>query len=319
LSMSHLFGPVPSRRLGRSLGVDLIPPKTCTYNCLYCEVGPTTHLTRLRQAYRVAEIIRELENYLASPPVRLDYITLAGSGEPTLNLGLKDIISAIKALTGTPVAVLTNGSLFYLPEVRADLAGADVILPSLDAAREETFRLINRPHPGLTLDLVVSGLLALRGEFGGQIWLEVMLLRGLNDGDEELTALRRLIRSISPDKVQLNTAVRPVADEAAQPLTRDEMEAIAGFFGEGAEVVAGAHRAAPERREAADGDFLQMLARRPMTARDLAQALGLPLAQVEERLGQLTNAGLISRDVHQEQGFYRSFKTPEPQGPETHT
>ena len=294
--MSHLFGPVPSRRLGLSLGVDLIPPKTCTYDCLYCEVDPTTHLTRRREAYHVEDIIRELQDYLASPPTALDYVTLAGSGEPTLNLGLKDIIMAVKSLTATPVAVLTNGSLLYLPEVRSDVAKADVILPSLDAGREETLRRINRPRPGLTLELLVSGLKALRQEFAGQIWLEVMLLRGLNDGEEDLTALRGLLGAM--------------AEENAQPLSREEMEEIAAFFGKGVEVIAGARRTPPEQLAAADQDFLRMLARRPMTARDLAQALGLSLAQVRERLRRLIKAGAISRDVHRDQDFYRSLLTP---------
>ena len=201
--MSHLFGPVPSRRLGLSLGVDLVPPKTCTFDCLYCEVGRTTHLTLTRRPHRVAEIIRELEDYLASPPGALDYITMAGSGEPTLNAGIGEIIAAVKSLTATPVALLTNGSLFYLPEVRAQVAAADVILPSLDAGREETFRQINRPHAGLTLDLVITGLKALRQEFAGQVWLEVVLLQGMNDNPEELAALKSLIGELSPDRVQL--------------------------------------------------------------------------------------------------------------------
>jgi wyosine [tRNA(Phe)-imidazoG37] synthetase (radical SAM superfamily) len=310
--MSHLFGPVPSRRLGLSLGVDLIPPKTCTFDCLYCEVGRTTHLTCERQPYRVAEILGELEEYLASPPVKLDYVTMAGSGEPTLNLGIREIITAVKSLTEKPVAVLTNGSLFSLPEVRADVAGADVILPSLDAGREETFQRINRPHPGLTLELVVSGLKALRREFAGQIWLEVTVLKGLNDQEEELTALKDLLRELAPDKVQLNTAVRPVPDKTAQPLTQEEMEAVAGFLGEGAEVVAAVHRIAPERLAFKDRDLLEILARRPMTARDLAQALGQSLAQVRERLGRLAKAGLVSRDMHRDQDFYRSLMTSPP-------
>jgi len=258
----------------------------------------------------VEDIIRELQDYLANPPEALDYITLAGSGEPTLNLGLREIIATVKNLTATPVTVLTNGSLCHLPQVRADLAAADVILPSLDAGREETLRRINRPHPGLTLDLLVSGLKALRREFAGQIWLEVMLLKGLNDGEEELTALKGLLEDIAPDKVQLNTAVRPVADATAQPLSREEMEEIAAFFGKGVEVIAAARRASPERVTAADLDFLRMLARRPMTARDLAQALGISLAHVRERLRRLVKAGMISRDVHRDQDFYRSLLTP---------
>ena len=310
--MSHLFGPVPSRRLGLSLGVDLVPPKTCTFDCLYCEVGRTTHLTRRRRPHRVQEIIRELEDYLASPPAALNYVTMAGSGEPTLNLGIREIIAAVKSLTNTPVAVLTNGSLFYLPEVRADVAGADVILPSLDAGREETFRHINRPHPGLSLDLVVSGLKALRREYAGQIWLEIMVLKHLNDQEEELTALKTLLRELAPDKVQLNTAVRPVADSAAQPLTQKEMEAVARFLGEGTEVVAASRQISPERLAIKDRDVLDMLARRPMTAGDLAQALGMSLAQVRERLGRLLKSGLVSRDVHREQDFYRSLMTSSP-------
>jgi wyosine [tRNA(Phe)-imidazoG37] synthetase (radical SAM superfamily) len=310
--MSHLFGPVPSRRLGLSLGVDLIPHKTCTFDCLYCEVGRTTDLTQTRRPYRVAEIIRELADYLVNPPRPLDYITMAGSGEPTLNLGLREIINAVKNLTKTPVALLTNGSLFYLPEVRDEVAGVDVILPSLDAGREETFQRLNRPHPGLSLDLVVSGLKALRREFAGQIWLEILLLKGLNDQQEELTALKGLLREISPDKVQLNTAVRPVADKSARALTQEEMEAAADFLGAGAEVVATAHRMSPERLAVKDRDLIEMLARRPMTAGDLAQALGFPLAQVRERLGRLAKSGLVRRDVHQDQDFYRSLVTSSP-------
>jgi len=310
--MSHLFGPVPSRRLGLSLGVDLVPPKTCTFDCLYCEVGRTTHLTRRRQPYRVQEIIRELEDYLANPPSALDYVTMAGSGEPTLNLGLGEIIAAVKRLTDTPVTVLTNGSLFYLPEVRAEVADADVILPSLDAGREETFRRINRPHPGLSLDLVVSGLKALRREYAGQIWLEIMVLKDLNDREEELSALRGLLRELAPDRVQLNTAVRPVADRAARSLTQEEMEAVARFLGAGIEVAAASRQVSPERLGLKDRDLLEMLARRPMTAGDLAQALGLSLAQVRERLGRLLKSGLVSRDVHREQDFYRSLVTSSP-------
>jgi len=307
--MSHLFGPVPSRRLGWSLGVDLVPPKTCSYDCLYCEVGRTTHLTCRRLPYRVAEIIRELEEYLPNPPVPLDYITLAGSGEPTLNSGLGQIIAAVKKLTSTPVAVLTNGSLCYLPEVRAEMAGAAVILPSLDAGREETFRRINRPHPALTLELVVSGLKALRREYSGQIWLEIMVLKGLNDTEEELTFLKDRLRDLAPDRVQLNTAVRPVADPAARALSREEMEAAAAFLGGGAEVVAAARGVSPERLTVEDRDLLEMLARRPMTARDLAQALGESLAQVRRRLGRLAKSGLVHRDVHQNQDFYRRLIT----------
>jgi wyosine [tRNA(Phe)-imidazoG37] synthetase (radical SAM superfamily) len=307
--MSHLFGPVPSRRLGRSLGVDLIPRKTCSFNCIYCEVGPTTHLTVKRRAHAVPEIIGELEEYCRRSPGDLDYVTLAGSGEPTLNLGLGEIIAAIKALTAVPVAVLTNGSLLYLPEVRRELARADVILPSLDAGREETFRRLNRPHPRLTLELVVRGIKALRREFQGEVWLEVMLLQGINDSEEELEALKGLIADIAPHRIQLNTLVRPGADPEARPVEPEELERIARWFGPTCEVIAGGSRKAAAAGGVVDRELLEMLARRPMTAGDLARALGVEGSQVETRLVNLAEQGLVEMNLHQDRKFYRALPT----------
>jgi len=292
--------------LGRSLGVDLIPRKTCPYDCLYCEVGPTTQQTLERLEHQTEGIIQELQQYLSRPEAELDFITLAGSGEPTLNLGLARIIAAVKELTATPVAVLTNGALLHLAEVRRELAGADVILPSLDAAREETWRAINRPLPELSLAQMIEGLEALRREYRAPIWLEIMILKGLNDTEKELEALRRVIRRVAPDKVQLNTAVRPVVDDLAQPLNLEEMESIAGFLGAGAEVIASSARPACAETAVSDARFLEMLSRRPMTAADVAQVLGLPLDLVQQRLKRLCESGLIDHSLYQEQGFYRS-------------
>ena len=303
--MAHLFGPIPSRRLGRSLGVDLVPRKTCPYDCIYCEVGPTSHQTLKRREYHTDAIIRELADYLAGPARALDFITLAGSGEPTLNLGLGRIIEAIREMTDTPVAVLTNGALLGLPEVRRELAPVQVVLPSLDAAREETFQAINRPLQGFFLAKLEEGLEAFRREYGGQIWLEVMLLKGLNDLEPELTALRRAIRKVAPDKVQLNTAVRPVVEDSALPLSPEEMAAAAAFLGEGVEVIASFSQAPVTPEPRGDAAFLEMLSRRPMTAPDLARALGLPLRQVRQRLRHLCESGLISYNLYQDQGFYR--------------
>jgi wyosine [tRNA(Phe)-imidazoG37] synthetase (radical SAM superfamily) len=303
--MKYLFGPVPSRRLGLSLGVDLVPAKTCTFDCLYCEVGPTTSLTCRRLAYQVPEIQAELAAYLQEGGSRPDVITLAGSGEPTLNAGLGEIIGKIKELTQIPVAVLTNGALCCRGEVRRELAGADLILPSLDAAREETFQRINRPAPGLTLQMIVEGLKDLRREYAGQIWLEVMVLRGLNDQEEELAPLRQVIRGLAPDKIQLNTAVRPVVDDLAQPLNEVEMAQVAAYLGNGAEVIAACRRHAGESA-VTDDVLLAALARRPMTARDLAQALGMRLVAVQKYLDRLEEAGLVHLDQYHKEGFYRS-------------
>ncbi len=303
--MTYLFGPVPSRRLGRSLGVDLIPRKTCPYDCIYCEVGPTTRKTLRRRDYHTEAIIRELTEYLRGPKAALDYLTLAGSGEPTLNLGLARIIQATKGLTETPVAVLTNGALLHLPEVRRDLAAADVILPSLDAATEKTWRRINRPLPEQSLAQLLEGLVALRREYQGQIWLEIMILKGLNDTEKELSALKRTIKPLALDKVQLNTAVRPGVKASARPLDPEEMQAVADFFGEGAEVIASSPRPANAETAVSDARFIEMLARRPMTAADVAEVLGLPLDLVQKRLKHLCKTGAISYSRYQDQGFYR--------------
>jgi len=303
--MAYLFGPVPSRRLGRSLGVDLIPPKTCPYDCIYCEVGVTTCQTRERFSYQTEAIIEEVTDYLKDPGPGPDVITLAGSGEPTLNLGLGRIIREIKAISQIPVAVLTNGALLYQPEVRRELAAADVVLPSLDAARAETYLAINRPLPELSLESLLEGLISFRREYRGRIWLEVMLLKGINDTEAELALLRRAIQEIAPDKVQLNTAVRPVVAAAARPLDQAEMAAAAAFLGGRVEVIASFSREDMVAFPCQDEDLVEMLSRRPMTAPDLSKALGLPLVQVVARLKRLQDSGRISHNRYHDEEFYR--------------
>jgi wyosine [tRNA(Phe)-imidazoG37] synthetase (radical SAM superfamily) len=305
--MTHLFGPVPSRRLGRSLGVDLIPRKTCPFDCIYCEVGPTTRKTIKRQHYQAEEIMAELAAYLRQGPPELDYITLAGSGEPTLNLGLGKIICHIKALTSTPVAVLTNGALLYLPEVRHELQAADLVLPSLDAAREESFRAVNRPRQDYPLSRLLEGLEAFRREYAGPIWLETLLLQGLNDSAADLEALRRTLRLLAPDKVQLNTAVRPGVEDYARPLSQAEMTASAQYLEDGVEIeMIASGGGAPQPASVCDDAVLvEMLARRPMTAEDLARVLNLPLALVRQRLQHLCETGQVAGQPYCDQEFYR--------------
>lgn len=303
--MKYIFGPVPSRRLGLSLGVDLVPLKTCTFDCIYCELGRTTNKTLQRQDYHPkADIIAELQTYFAQTETLPDYVTLAGSGEPTLNTGLGEIIRAIKRITQVPVAVLTNGSLLFLPQVREELLAADVVLPSLDAASGGIFRAINRPADGLQLDRIIAGQEAFRQAFPGQIWLEILLLRGINDDPAELEKLRLVIARLRPERVQLNTAVRPVVEDYAIPLTRTQLAAAATFLGEGVEVIADFDAATHPTLCLSDEDFLETLARRPMTAQNLAEVLGLPLPEVLKRLYRLQDQGLVTYSIHQKQGFY---------------
>ena len=207
---TYLFGPVFSRRLGRSLGVDLLPYKTCSLDCIYCECGPTTDLTAER-SNRVSteDVIAELDSYLVTKPP-LDFVTFAGSGEPTLHAGLGRIIAHLKQTHPQyKVAVLTNGTLFSSEESRRDVLGADLLVPSLDGATPESFQAINRPAPGITVEKVIDGLAALRRDYQGTYVLEVFIVPGINDTDAEVLALRKAAERIQPDAIQLNRLDRP--------------------------------------------------------------------------------------------------------------
>jgi len=203
--MSQIFGPVPSRRLGFSLGVDLVPFKTCTLDCVYCQLGSTTRKTVLRRPYVPAErIIAELKAALGHGQ-EIDYITLSGSGEPTLNSQIGWIIDETRKITDTPVAILTNGTLLSIKSVRKELSRADLVIPSLDATSQEVFEKVNRPYLSLRIESVIGGLKAFREEFKGQIWLEVMLVKGINDGADAIESLGKVTAQLGCEKIQLNS------------------------------------------------------------------------------------------------------------------
>jgi len=212
----YTYGPVPSRRLGRSLGVSPIPPKTCSYSCVYCQLGKTKHLQVERKSFYAKEdILTEIiKRAMVS---QSDYITFVGDGEPTLCKDLGWLIHQTKAELRLPVAVITNGSLLFLKDVRRDLKEADVVLPTFDAGSEKTFRHINRPHSDIGFNTMVGGLIDFRAEFSGQIWLEVMLVNGLNDSEEELWKIRKTVDLIKPDRVYVVTPIRPPAETWVEP------------------------------------------------------------------------------------------------------
>ncbi len=216
--MTTIFGPVPSRRLGRSLGIDVIPPKTCSYDCIYCESGPTTHLTIKRQAFFDPDrVIEDLLAYFRDFPESADVLTFSSAGEPTLYEPLGFLIREIKRhFQSLPLVVLTNGSLLRDPAVREALLAADRVVPSLDAVTQDVFQRLNRPHPGLDLATILEGLKAFRQDYRGQFHVEVMLVAGFNDHPDELIKLRPIIDSLRPDQVELNTVVRPPADPCLQ-------------------------------------------------------------------------------------------------------
>jgi wyosine [tRNA(Phe)-imidazoG37] synthetase (radical SAM superfamily) len=309
MQYNYLFGPVPSRRLGISLGVDLVPMKTCTLNCIYCECGKTSRLTLERDEYvSFEDVIKELTHYLENH-ARPDYITFSGSGEPTLHVKIGDVIHFLKdRVPDIPVAVLTNGTLFFQKQVRIDVKDATVVIPSLDAATKEIFNKINRPSSQLILDGIIDGLIQFRKEYRGNMWLEIFIIHGLNDSTHELEALRRTIKKIKPDQVHLNTLDRPGTVPTLRPASREELEHVLEIFQmENAVIIAD-----PPDREAllvyrkdAESAILETIARRPCTSKDLSEILGLSADEVNTHLASLVTEGKI-KSVKQQRGlFYR--------------
>ncbi|MDF0589739.1 radical SAM protein [Candidatus Methanocrinis natronophilus] len=304
--MSHLFGPVPSRRLGLSLGVDLLPFKTCTLDCVYCQLGRTTCLTLDREEHvSTAEVLAEIRTRAEAVDqgreAKFDYLTLAGSGEPLLHRGLEDFIRGAKEAVDKPVALLTNGTLFFREEVRREVLEADLIIPSLDAATAVTFQRVNRPHSDLSIEEVIEGLVRLREEYSGEIWLEVMLVSGFNDSEAPLIA--EAAEKIDPDRIQLNTVVRPPA-EPVQPLSPVEMVEILEVFS-GAEVIAEWTR---EGSKGTGALIIDLLARRPCTLEELAALTALHRNEILKNLELLEAQGEVSSLRH---GGHLYFQAPD--------
>jgi wyosine [tRNA(Phe)-imidazoG37] synthetase (radical SAM superfamily) len=302
--LAYVFGPVPSRRLGLSLGVDLIPFKTCTYNCLYCQVGRTTRQSlKIESFIPVTEILDELERKLeiCSP----DAITFSGSGEPTLSSDIDRVISFVKERTDIKTVVLTNGSLLWQEDVRHRISGADIIMPTLTTAFEETFRLIHQPHVDLDLDTIVGGLKSLRRIYKGNLFLEVVFLAGFNDSEKELEGLRSVIDQISPDKIQLNTVIRPPSDPRAISLDTKRLEEIKNLFGEKAEIIA--QTPLRNRRwedNTAYATILEMAKRRPVRARDVANVCDIPLEEADSLIKGLVVKGVLRQQEHEGEVYY---------------
>ncbi|MBL7106218.1 MAG: radical SAM protein [Phycisphaerae bacterium] len=303
----YLFGPVPSRRLGLSLGVDLVPFKYCPLDCVYCQLGKTTNLTIQRKEYvRAEDVLEELKQRIAQG-LRADVITLSGSGEPTLNSSFGKVIEGIKKLTDIPVVVLTNATLFYDEQVRQDCAKADIVVPSLDAADNETFEKINRPEKSLTVEKLIDGLCKFRNEFTGKLWLEVFMVEGINTGKEQTQKLKEAIEKIKPDKIQLNTAVRPTAESGIERIPIERLESIAQQIGNNCQVVADY----PESEQTENmliksEQILDMLKRRPCSLDDICAGLNIHRNHALKYIGRFENEGKIVAEIKNGKKFYKS-------------
>ena len=310
MKYKHLFGPVPSRRLGISLGVDLVPHKVCSLNCVYCEVGKTTNLTIERQEYiPLNDILTELKNYLDEKP-DLDYITFSGAGEPLLHNGIGKVISFIKDnYPQYKLALLTNSTLLYDKDVRNEILGIDLLLPSLDAVSEKIFKKLNRPNSKLDNNKIIEGLIEFRRSFKGIIWLEVFIVPGLNDNETELELLNKTIIDISPDQVQLNTLDRPGTESWIEPITKNRMEKIADFFKPlPVEIIAKFQSRNKIRSYQKDVEqqIIETIKRRPCTDKDLSEMLGIHINEINKYLSELLHEGSVVSQQLERGTFFRA-------------
>jgi wyosine [tRNA(Phe)-imidazoG37] synthetase (radical SAM superfamily) len=327
--MNHIFGPVTSRRLGRSLGVDLFQDKICTLNCIYCEVAPTALLTCERAEYAPTQAIKEeIDTYCQDQErvAELDFITVTASGEPSLHADFGEIIAHLKNTAEKPIAILTNGTTLTSPQVRQEMSQADVVIPSLDSALSKGFRKIDRPAPCIRLDEVIRGLITFSHWYEGKIWLEILFAQGINDTAEEINALRQVVQQMRLDRIQLNTVARPPLESFARPLNKESMAAIARQFEEDnplcpVDLLAFQASQEDETEEpkkfffnldrAADKqaftvELVEMLKRRPCTAADINRTFHLGGAEkVEPLLDTLVEDGCIQKRVHGDSVYYQ--------------
>ncbi len=307
----HIFGPVSSRRLGRSLGIDLVPFKTCTYDCVYCECGATTRRTTRRAIFfPIEEIYAELADFLSSSPP-LDFITFSGSGEPTLSFSIGEVIRFLKDnYPSYRVAVLTNGSLLYDPDVRRDLLPADIVLPTLSTVVKQTFLKIHRPDPAISLDRMLKGLVQFRREYSGEIWLEVFIIPHINTSDEELAGLLEIIREIKPDRVQLNTLDRPGTEEWVLSADQAELDRVQRMLDTATPEIVESFPSSVQKSSYGEDpveQIYEMLKRRPCTVGDIASATGLHFMEVEKLLREMavTHDLLVKRE---DRGLFYFFR-----------
>jgi wyosine [tRNA(Phe)-imidazoG37] synthetase (radical SAM superfamily) len=305
----YIFGPVPSRRFGRSLGIDLTPFKTCSLDCIFCQLGQTTHKTLERREYVPTEKVKaELEEW-SKKDGKADYITLAGSGEPTLHSNFGEIISFARDCTGLPTVLLSNGTLFRQPEVRKQAKSADIVKLSLSAWDQASFEQVNRPHSDLRFDDIVNGYRAFRNEYGKKLFIEVFLVWGTNSIQKDVEKIAAIIETIEPDEIHLNTAVRPPAEEFAFVMPRKKMEQMTDLFIPVARVISEFSSDKSYDITANEDTILAMLRRRPCTAQQIGEVFGMHLNEVSKYIGKLSRTGKIEAQNTGKEAYYVANKS----------
>jgi wyosine [tRNA(Phe)-imidazoG37] synthetase (radical SAM superfamily) len=300
----YLFGPVPSRRLGRSLGVDLIPFKTCTMDCIYCQLGETPCAVSDRGDYvPMQEVLAELEQWKKADG-QADHITLAGSGEPTLHLHFGEVFRWVKEHSGIQSVLLTNGSLMHDPDVRRDAALADKVKVTLSAWDEASFQQIHRPAEGVTFDLLVKGERAFREGYAGELSVEVFIVEGINSQRSNVQRIAEVVRSIHPDRIDLNTAVRPPAAAGVTAASEGHLKVLADLFGEKASVTATFKKQGFASMEISEEVLLGLIKRHPATCGQLAGEFNLPEDHMFKTLSHMVSAGLLLSESRGAETYY---------------
>ncbi len=302
---NYIFGPVPSRRLGFSLGIDLVPYKTCSLDCIYCQLGRTTNKTIKTKEYISSSLILKQLKEIFLSGRKIDYLTFSGSGEPTLNSKIGEMISEIKKISKIPIAVLTNGTLLTEKKMREKLKKADIVIPSLDAITPSIFEKVNRPHPSLKIDKIIAGLIKFREEFTGKIWLEIMLVAGINDSSEEIEKFIEAVEAIRPDKVQLNTVVRPPAEKWVKPVSLTKLKKIKKLFGKNCEIIVSFKRKKQTAyQKDLEREILTLLSRRPITTLEISNVLGAHINEVIKYLEVLEKDKRVKSKIYQGKRYY---------------
>jgi wyosine [tRNA(Phe)-imidazoG37] synthetase (radical SAM superfamily) len=303
-SYQYLFGPVPSRRLGRSLGVDLIPFKTCTMDCIYCQLGETPCAVSERREYvPMQDVLAELQQW-KNADGQADHITLAGSGEPTLHSRFGDVFRWVKAHSDIQSVLLSNGSLMHLPEVRAEAALADKVKVTLSAWDEASFRQIHRPAEGVTFDLLVKGERTFREAYSGELSVEVFIVDGVNSKVSQVQQIAGLVKSINPDRIDINTVIRPPAVEGVAPASEGHLKALAELFGDRAYVTSTFKKQGFASIEISEERLLGLIKRHPATCRQLADEFNLPEDQMLKTLSEMVARDLLLSEARGSETYY---------------
>jgi len=296
-SYKYIFGPVPSRRLGLSLGIDLLGDKICSMDCVYCEVGKTRLLTLERAEYVPAEtVLDELRSYLENlKDQKPNYITFSGMGEPTLHSRIGYIIDKIHEMTDIPVCVLTNSTTIVNDDVFNELLKADVVIPSLDAVSRSTFLKINKPVKNINIEIIIKRLAEFKLKFKGKLLIEILFVKDLNDNDNELKALSEAINIINPDGLQIHTVARPSLSDMLNRASDEFLNKAKMFLRLSSPEIQIYSKNSAMDHKSEDDMIVSLLKIRSCFFEEIVRSTGITSERLKVLLNDLDHAGRITK------------------------